>query len=213
MYERKSVLTTMFGKGVSVEAKRRMIQELKAKKKGEVEEADAFQKEMRAIEDKMRFEAEKEAIEQRRLEKLNSEAEQRRRVALKLQQEERTKAQIAEKRDRALAELQAAEQAEAEQRRQHHAGLEARRRQRVAEAEERRRNDPELVAKAKRLNEYVATSTMRRLNHIKQSQHSADLSASQELLEQLSIEAADDVQVPTQGREARGQRLGVGAVA
>ena len=32
----KSVLTTMFGKGVSVEAKKRLMVELRAKKRGEV---------------------------------------------------------------------------------------------------------------------------------------------------------------------------------
>jgi len=167
---RKSVLTTMFGKGVSVEAKRRMLEELKAKKKGEADEDVSFQQDVRAMQEKMRLEEEKIELEKQRQAKLDAHEAQRRKVALQLQQEERAKAQAAEKRSRVIAELEEAEAMEKERTRMLHAELEVKRKQKLAAEEERRRNDPELVARAKRLNQYVATSTMRNLSSIKKSQ-------------------------------------------
>jgi hypothetical protein len=69
---RKSVLTTMFGKGVSVEAKRKMMAELKAKKKGDGEDAEEFQKELKEAKRKMQEEEEKAEVERKRIEKLNT---------------------------------------------------------------------------------------------------------------------------------------------
>ena len=69
---RKSVLTTMFGTGVSVEAKRKMMAELKAKKKGDGEDAEDFQKELKEAKRKMQEEQEKAQVERKRIEKLNS---------------------------------------------------------------------------------------------------------------------------------------------
>ena len=154
-HSRRSVLTTMFGKGVSVEAKRRMMQELRAKKKGEEEGVTGFQEELRVMQERMKEEAEREERERVRLEKLDAAEEERKRIAMQIRQEQRTKAQIAEKRERIIQELEEAEATAAQRKREEFERLEAKRRESVAAEEERRRKDPALVARSKRLTEYV----------------------------------------------------------
>ncbi len=75
-----------------------------------------------------------------------------------------------EKRERLLAQQEEEEKLGAERLRVHNEEIEAKRVLRLAAEEERRRSDPESVARAKRLNQYVSTSTMRNLSSIKMSQ-------------------------------------------
>ena len=108
---------------------------------------------------------------------------QRRRIALQLAQEERSKAQVEERRLRVLQDLEDEEDRLQAQNRVRHAEIEAKRKVKLQEEEERRRTDPELASRAKRLQDYVATSAMRNLSTIKRTQHMEALSFAQEAQE------------------------------
>jgi hypothetical protein len=112
-------------------------------------------------------------------------------VALQLAQEERGKAQMMEKRERLLAQQEEEEKQGAERLRVHNEEIEAKRVLRLAAEEERRRSDPESVARAKRLNQFVSTSTMRNLSSIKMSQEAQK--AAQHVEEEALRSAANEL--------------------
>ena len=115
-------------------------------------------------------------------------------MALQLAQEERGKAQMMEKRERLLAQQEEEEKQGAERLRVHNEEIEAKRVLRLAAEEERRRSDPESVARAKRLNQVVSTSTMRNLSSIKMSQEA--LKAAQHVEEEALSSEANARQAP-----------------
>ena len=121
---------------------------------------------------------------------------------MQLVQEERSKAQVEERRLRVLQDLQDEEDRQKTQNRVRHAELEAKRKVKLQEEEERRRTDPELASRAKRLQDYVATSAMRNLSTIKRTQHMEALSFSQEV--QAAAGAAESQEFVEEHEKPRG---------